>query len=156
MAKPLRWSLVLCTAIVACLCGQAVRVVHAQADADNGLKELQGQWRAVEQQTAGISTPKEVLAKARLEIKDNEWIWQSGGPVDAKSSIKLDPSKSPKEIDITMLDGPGKGSTFPGIYSLEKGQLRICYSHTKDRPKDFKTNRGELRELIVLERDMPK
>jgi hypothetical protein len=39
---------------------------------------------------------------------------------------------------------------------LEKGQLRVCISHTKDRPQDFKTNRGELRELIVLERVKPK
>jgi len=76
-----------------------------------------------------------------------------------KCKIRLDPSKSPKEFDFTMLDGPSKGSTFSGIYALENGQLRICYSLTKDpkdRPKDFKTVRGELRELIVLERVTPK
>ena len=82
--------------------------------------------------------------------------WHSGGPVDVKARIELDPSKSPKEIDISILDGPGKGSTFPGIYALEKGQLRVCTSHTKDRPKDFKTERGQLRELLVLERVKPK
>jgi uncharacterized protein (TIGR03067 family) len=152
MRKILGRSLVFCILITVCIYCQAVTAVHAQADADQGIKDLQGKWRAVEQQTAGISTPKEVLEKARLEIKDDEYIWLSGGPVDVKSRIRLDPSKSPKEIDFTMLDGPGKGSTFPGIYALEKGQLRICYSHTKDRPKEFKTKRGELRELIVLER----
>jgi len=133
-----------------------VRVVHAQADGDKGIKELQGKWRAVEIQTAGISAPKEVLEKARLDIRDDEWIWLSGGPVDVKSRIRLDPSKSPKEIDITMLDGGSKGSTFPGIYALEKGQLRICASHTKDRPKEFKTARGQLRELLILEREKPR
>jgi len=127
-----------------------------QADAGKGIEELQGKWRAVEMQTAGIAAPKDVLEKARLLIKDDEYIWLSGGPVDVKSRIRLDPSKSPKEIDIAMLDGPGKGSTFPGIYELEKGQLRICTSHTKDRPTDFTTKRGELRELIVLERVQPK
>ena len=132
-----------------------MNVVQAQADADKGIKELQGKWRVVQMHTAGLSPPKEVLEKARLEIKDDAWTWLSGGPVNVKFRTRLDPSKSPKEIDITMLDGPGKGSTFPGIYSLEKGQLRVCYSHTKDpkdRPKDFKTKRGELRELLILER----
>ena len=46
--------------------------------------------------------------------------------------------------------------TFPGIYSLEKGRWRICYSHTKDRPKEFKTEKGQLRELIILEREKPR
>jgi uncharacterized protein (TIGR03067 family) len=79
-----------------------------------------------------------------------------GGTSVRKSRIRLDPSKSPKEIDITFLDGPGKGSTFPGIYALEKEQLRLCFSHTKDRPKDFKTERGQLRELVILEREKPR
>jgi uncharacterized protein (TIGR03067 family) len=135
---------------------KAVRVVPAQEYADKGIKELQGKWRAVEMQTAGISAPMEVLEKARLEIKGNEWIWLSGGPVNGKARIKVDPSKSPKEIDLTILEGESKGSTIPGIYALEKGQLRICYSHTKDRPKDFRTKRGELRELLALERVTPK
>jgi uncharacterized protein (TIGR03067 family) len=111
MCKTLGRFLVFCTLIAVCLWCQTVSVVHAQNDADKGIKELQGKWREVERQTAGISTPKEVAEKARLEVNDDEWIWLSGGPVDVKSRIRLDPSKSPKEIDITMLDGPGKGST---------------------------------------------
>ena len=79
-------SLVFCLGL--CLTSASVR---DQADADKGIKELQGKWRAVEMQTAGISTPKEVLDKARLEFKADEWIWHSGGPVDVKSRIRLDP-----------------------------------------------------------------
>jgi uncharacterized protein (TIGR03067 family) len=155
MRKTLSRSLVFCTLLAVCLCCQAVMVVQAQADADKALKELQGKWRAVEIQSSGISAPKEEAEKALLEIKDDEWFWLSGGPVDVKSRMRLDPSKSPKEIDITYLDGPAKGSTFPGIYELEKGLLRICCSATKDpkdRPKEFKIKRGQLRELLVLER----
>jgi uncharacterized protein (TIGR03067 family) len=143
-------------AITACLSCQLVASLQAQDDTDKGIKELQGKWRAVEMQTGGNPAPKEVLEKARLEIKDDEMTWHSGGTSVRKSRIRLDPSKSPKEIDITFLDGPGKGSTFPGIYALEKGQLRLCYSHTKDRPKDFKTERGQLRELVILEREKPR
>jgi uncharacterized protein (TIGR03067 family) len=134
----------------------AEKPLDEQADADKGIKELQGKWRAVEFQTGGNPVPKEVLEKTRLEVKDDELTWHSGGTDVRKSRIRLDPSKSPREIDITILDGPDKDSTFPGIYALEKGQLRLCYSHTNDRPKDFKTERGELRELVILEREKPR
>jgi len=78
MRETLSRSLVFGTLIAVCLCCQAVRVVQAQADADQGIQELQGKWRAVEQQTAGISASQEVLEKARLEIKDDEYSWRSG------------------------------------------------------------------------------
>ena len=142
--------------IAVCLSCQVGTTLNAQGDADKTSKELQGEWRAVELQTSGNPAPKEVVEKARLEIKGDEMIWNSGGTGVRKSRIRLDPSKSPKEIDITALDGPAKGTTYPGIYSLVKGQLRLCYSHTKDRPKEYKTERGELRELIILERVKPK
>jgi uncharacterized protein (TIGR03067 family) len=145
--------ILLITACLSCPWGAAL---HAQGDAGKGSKELQGEWRAVELQTGGNPAPKEAVAKARLEIKGNEMTWSSGGAITRKSRIRLDPSKSPKEIDITALDGPGKGTTYPGIYSLEKGRLRLCYSHTKDRPKEFKTEPGQSRELVVLERVKPK
>ncbi len=142
--------------IAVCLSCQVGAALHAQADADKNSKELQGEWRAVELQTSGNPAPKEVVEKARLEVKGDEMTWNSGGTSVRKSKIRLDPSKSPKEIDITALDGPGKGTTYPGIYSLEKGRLRLCYSHTKDRPKEFKTERGDRRELVILERVKPK
>jgi uncharacterized protein (TIGR03067 family) len=144
------------TLIALCLSCQVGAALHAQGDADKGSKELQGEWRAVELQTGGKPAPKEVVEKARLEVKGDEMTWNSGGTSVRKSRIRLDPSKSPKKIDITALDGPGKGTTYPGIYALEKGQLRLCYSRTKDRPKEFKTERGELRDLVILERVKPK
>jgi uncharacterized protein (TIGR03067 family) len=130
--------------------------LHAQGDAEKSSKELQGEWRAIEFQIGGSPAPKEVVQKARLSITGDQMTWDSGGTSVRKSRIRLDPSKSPKEIDITALEGPGKGTTYPGIYSLEKGRLRLCYSHTKDRPKSFTTERGGLQELIILERVKPK
>jgi len=140
--------------IAVCLSCRAA-ALHAQADADKASKELQGEWRAVELQTSGNPAPKEVVEKARLEVKGDEVTWNSGGTGVRKSRVRLDPSRSPKEIDITALDGPRKGTIYLGIYSLEKGQLRLCYS-AKERPKEFKTERGELGELVTLERVKPK
>ena len=132
------------------------KAVEEQVAAAKALTAAKSIQEAVELQTGGNPAPKEVVEKARLEVKGDEMTWNSGGGGVRKSKIRLDPSKSPKEIDITALDGPGPGTTYPGIYSLEKGQLRLCYSRTKDRPKEFKTGRGELQELVILERVKPK
>ena len=145
-----------CVLIASCLFFQAVGAVRAPGDGDEDGKQLQGDWRALELQTGGNAAPKGVVEKARVEVKGDEMTWHSGGKVVRKSRLRLHPGKSPKEIDITALDGPDKGTTYPGIYSLEKGQLRLCYSRTKDRPKEFKTGRGGLRELVILERVKPK
>ena len=127
--------------------------VYAQSDAGADSKALQGDWHVLELQASGNNAPKEALEKARLEFKGDEMTWSSGATgVVLKSRIRLDPSKSPREIDITILEGTGKGTNFPGIYSLHNGQLRLCYSHTKERPKEFETKTGQLRELIALER----
>jgi uncharacterized protein (TIGR03067 family) len=130
--------------------------LHAQGQADKSSKELQGEWRAVEYQIGGNPAPKAVVEKARLVIAGDQMTWNSGGTSVRQSRIRLDASKSPKEIDLTALDGPGTSTTYPGIYSLEKGRLRLCYSHTKDRPRSFATERGGLQELIILERVNPK
>ena len=45
---------------------------------------------------------------------------------ERKQTFKLDPAKSPKEIDITSLDGQEKGKTAACIYKLEKDRLTIC------------------------------
>ncbi len=145
-----------CYILIAVSLSLQVSDLHAQGDADKGGKELQGEWRAVELQSNGRAAPKEELEKASVEFKGDEMIWHSGGSSERKSRISLVPNRSPKEIDITILEGPRKGAIFPGIYSLEKGQLRLCYSHTKDRPKEFKTERGQLQELVILERAKPK
>jgi uncharacterized protein (TIGR03067 family) len=60
---------------------------------------------------------------------------------------KVDPTKSPKEIDATDTDGANKGKMMLGIYKLEKGVFTVYFAPSgKDRPKEFasKTNPGEL------------
>lgn len=55
--------------------------------------------------------------------------------------ITLDSSRSPKAIDLQVVDGPEKGNLYKGIYVLEGDHYKIC-RHTKpgqDRPATFAT-----------------
>ena len=70
--------------------------------------------------------------------------------------MKLDPAKKPKAIDITFLDkGFLEGLKLPGVYALEKGELRLCFkfgSELSDRPTTIVCPEKD-GLLIVLKRE---
>lgn len=127
------------------------------------LKKLQGEWQAVEIQTKGTTAGKDdqTVKVLRFVIKDMDLTIPSplNDGRDRKKTFKVDPSKKPKEIDITSLDGQEKDTTAACIYQLDKNKLTICMPCWKDysvRPKDFKAGADDGLMLIVLEREMPR
>jgi hypothetical protein len=59
--------------------------------------------------------------------------------------MKLDPTKTPKTVNVTIGQGPQKGDTYLGIYSLEGDTLRISLDLlSQSRPKDFDGGEGKL------------
>ena len=40
----------------------------------------------------------------------------------------MDATRSPKTIDITIIDGPNKGEIFKGIYELKDDTYKLCGS----------------------------
>jgi uncharacterized protein (TIGR03067 family) len=73
------------------------------------------------------------------------------------SKLKVDPTKTPKSVTATVVDGPQKGDTFLGIYAWEGDTLTICYDpQGNDRPKEFKTTAGSGLVLLVCKRFRPK
>jgi uncharacterized protein (TIGR03067 family) len=59
--------------------------------------------------------------------------------------IKLDPSTSPKNIDLTLSGGD---KVLRGIYKLEDNVLSIAVSCTDDRPTTFDNRTKQV--LLVL------
>jgi uncharacterized protein (TIGR03067 family) len=77
-----------------------------------------------------------------------------GDKVSAKSmdetkdgTFKVDPTKKPKEIDITV-----GGKASKGIYELKDDTLKICVSDG-DRPTEFVTKAGTKAGLITFKKD---
>src|SRR3954468_1632314 len=100
-------------------------------------------------------------------MKDGGWTFQgsevSFGDANAnapgKSAFKIDPGKSPKEIDLIGLEGPQKGKTLEGTYRLEGGEPTLwgagLAAPEKGRPKTSTTEAGSGSGLIVLKRSVP-
>jgi len=126
----------------------------ADEPADKELKQLDGTWKFISLKSDGEEAPAEFLRQARWIIRDKELnIPGAGG---GKSSIKLDPSKSPKWFDLTSKEGPAKGKTAKAIYKLADGKLTICFPGGKQdadlsaRPESFSGGPGM--SLVVLEK----
>jgi uncharacterized protein (TIGR03067 family) len=137
--------------------GAATRAADPAADE---VKKLQGDWQVVEVEIKGKKAAKDdaEVKNMRFVIKDDGITLPSpaGDGKDRKKTFKLDPTKSPKEIDITSLDGQEKDQTAACIYKLDKDRLTICIPYfTKDptiRPKEFKAGADDGIMLLTLER----
>jgi uncharacterized protein (TIGR03067 family) len=146
---------------------------------------IQGTWRMISQQRGGRATAR---AKNMKWIIENETISLiieregEGAPAPKRAvgknegpagkagkpsapqrgllmAFRLDPSQSPKHIDI---DGPGKGNSF-GVYKLDGDELIVCMGVTQASPSYDKRAKNDERTrpagidpeagtIIVLER----
>lgn len=141
--------------------GYALAALAGWAAATGGdVGALQGAWRAVEVTADGRPAPDGEARMFRIAVAGDRLTFAAGGD-DRVARFTLDPARSPRAIDLTWLDGPGKGQVVRGIYSLDRGRLRLCVPNPKTgdagaRPRGFTAAAGEGRMLFTLERGPPK
>ncbi len=104
-------------------------------DAKGELKKMDGVWQGKSAEMAGKKLPEPALKEIKLEMKDGAYTVGND-----HGTVKVDPSKSPKTMDIKGVEGPNKGKTFLCIYELDGDKLKVCYDLSgKSRPKKFET-----------------
>jgi uncharacterized protein (TIGR03067 family) len=120
--------------------------------ADKEAKRLEGTWKFVSLTSDGDEAKQEFIQKARWVIQGKTITFP--GPNEGKITFEVDPSRSPKTIDMTSVAGPGK--TAEGIYKIEGERLMICLPGGKrespGRPRPVEFSGGEGMSLLVLER----
>jgi uncharacterized protein (TIGR03067 family) len=127
---------------------------------------MQGRWRVVGVEDSGLAVDEPLLMTNEYLFDGNKAIVRRGGPPVADSwvrrwvernlhgpSFKLDPTSTPKSIDLVFPDS----STMRGIYDLDGDRLRICFSGPSGkaamtRPTGFSVP-GSGARLVVLSRD---
>ena len=113
---------------------------------------MDGTWKPVSAELAGKPWPQQVLDSMKLILKDDNYTVQVGDNKD-EGTVKQDPSKSPKAMDITGTNGPNKGKTFLVIYELKGEELRVCYDLSgKSRPTEFATKPNTHLFLVTYRR----
>jgi uncharacterized protein (TIGR03067 family) len=124
----------------------------ADEGAQAELGKLKGTWQAVSEEVDGRKARPMELEKTFLVIEGDRYT-QRLPDATRKGTFKINPSKTPKQIDITQADGPDKGKTMLGIYELKGATLRYCVAAPgKDRPREFTGKAGSGCRLFVSKR----
>jgi len=138
-----------------CLIGFAAvsTLADEKADLEKEVRKFQGTWTIESSVAGGIEIPAEQL-KGFLVIYDGDkHTVKMGDNVIQVGTQKIDPSKSPKTIDVTMTEGPSKGTVLLGIYEIDGDTMKACFdSQGKKRPTEFKSPAGSQNFLNVHKR----
>jgi uncharacterized protein (TIGR03067 family) len=125
----------------------------ARDDKEAELALFEGRWTAVSVERSGKKQDDDIVKHYRLVVKGGAWTEVTQGNTSGMQyNLKIDPSKTPKEIDIGFLS-KGRSFSRTGIYKFTGDTLTICRSlGIKDakRPTDFFG--GETFEVVVYKR----
>ena len=119
------------------------------------LNRFEATWKFVSIDVEGRSVPAERFGEDRLILKGKQFTSTVRGNT-TEGTFKIDPTATPKTIDITFTDGPGKDNTQKGIYELDGDTQKICWAAPgKPRPTEFEAKPKSGRMLQVLEKVKP-
>ena len=114
-----------------------------KADLEKEVRKFQGTWTFESSKTGGKELPASELKGLILTCEGAKHTVKKGDEVIQVGTQKLDPSKSPKTIDVTMAEGPNKGAVMLGIYEISGDTLKVCFDpEGKKRPTQFKGASG--------------
>lgn len=118
------------------------------------LAKLEGTYTFVTGEKDGEPPPPQVIEqfkKIQVVIKGNSFKFVIEGKPDRDNEIKLDATKSPKQIDLSGTSNDGKKKvSVSGIYSIEGKTLKLCIDENgKSRPTGFDT-KGKGKSIVTM------
>jgi uncharacterized protein (TIGR03067 family) len=124
----------------------AAHLSRVAADDKDAVKKekaaLLGEWVPVSLHVKGVENkdPK-ALADFSMKITDTQVI--QGTAKKVVMTYTLDPSKDPKHIDISYVEG----APMPCIYELKKNRLKLLMAADFKRPSKFES---EGRKVLII------
>jgi uncharacterized protein (TIGR03067 family) len=123
-------------------------------DAKKEMEKLQGAWVMVSGERNGEALPDDQVKALKRTVKGEEFTITRDGETVVKGTFTVDPSKSPKTIDVMITEGDNKDKKMLGIYEIDGDNYKVCYApFGKDRPKEFSSKGEEGITLAVWKRD---
>jgi uncharacterized protein (TIGR03067 family) len=142
----------LCALVLTASAGTGARA-DDKADVEREFKQFQGTWTFESVAAGGKEVPAAEFKGITVTFEGDTYTVKKGDEVIQAAKQKLDPSKSPKTLDVTVVEGANKGTVIPGIYEISGDTLKVCFDpEGKKRPAEFKTASGSQTTLVVHKR----
>lgn len=139
----------LCALIVLGLAGTALSADPKPADQDR----MQGNWDVVSLNANGKDVDEAPIKSAKVKIAGNQLtLIQTEPAKEDVVTIAIDPTQTPKTIEVTHQNADANAKPLRGIYELTETDLVIALSTDPDgfAPTDVKP--GEKRIVLTLRR----
>jgi uncharacterized protein (TIGR03067 family) len=112
------------------------------------MAQLQGAWTVTSsngQDTAGSG--QEIVTT----ITSNRYEQSVNGQISERGTFKIDDSKKPMTVDISITDGPNAGQSVPGVFQLDGNKLTAKFGEPGStvRPTDFAPAEGFMTFVMV-------
>jgi uncharacterized protein (TIGR03067 family) len=133
-------------------------------DAERRDKEkLTGTWTVVSLEVDGKVVPAALTVDFQFIFTAESFTRKKGGKAESGAAYRLDPARTPKQMDFTDGSGKEKGKVVQGIYELDGDTLRLCFRSDykkgdkgldpPPRPTRFDGGAGTKQVLMVLKRE---
>lgn len=126
------------------LIGVSIPLLAADFPKDAPTKDIdkiQGTWVILSVETNGslVRGDNRQDAAGELTLNGNQYTLKLGEIVNT-GTFRLDSERTPKAVDVIPGDGPNRGRTFPGIYTIEGDIMKSCFNvGGGKRPTEFAT-----------------
>jgi uncharacterized protein (TIGR03067 family) len=120
------------------------------------LQFLQGTWKATAWEENGKPIAASELKEREVFVGVNIFVVRFGEKVHLAGTVQLDPSKTPKTLNLSIKEGEGKDGIWLGIYSFENDTLKLCFDpEGQKRPELFKSDAKSGFSLVTLKKPKP-
>ncbi|GEM_PF-1251779 len=103
-------------------------------EGDTDAEKIQRTWVAVSGERDGKELTPAQLEAFLFVIARDQFAFGPHYLPDVLATYKLDPTKTPKEIELTVLEGYRKGKAMKYLYRLDGDRLTLCFQIAADAP----------------------
>lgn len=132
-----------------------LKTLSGGSSAADDLRQMQGVWEVASAEANGQTIPGDALAGIKVTVRDNTYETDRGDEVD-RGTLKLDPARQPKQMDVLPGNGSDAGRSILAIYEVGAETMRVCYAtQGGSRPAAFKTEPDSGHILVNYKRKKP-
>lgn len=135
----MRTLVIVWTFIVMCLANLSYADDKDKAAEED--KKFEGIWQVTALEVGGNKAQNEAFETMTFVFKGKKYEQKVGDEIVEAGTQDLNPSKTPKHMDVHVTEGDAKGKLQLAIYEINGDTLKMCFAphESKDRPLKFES-----------------